>query len=370
MAVANIQDIRPRTSQEPAAAPGPLPVPRPPASPKRRRAPTGWIAVATLALAAAAAGGWYALKPIAVQTEKVGTGEAVDAVYASGVVEYVRQAHVASVVTAPIVRVFVEEGQDVRAGQPLAQLDDGPQQQTTLQLEAQAVQARTAARRARQLLLGGFGAQAADDDAQAQMKATEAAAASARSRLGDYRLTAPFAGRILRRDAEPGDLASVGAPLFVIANLRAVRITADVDERDVGRLAVGQDAVVRADSFPQKVFHARITDITPQGDATGRVFRVRLGLPTDSPLMPGMTVETNLVTARREKAVLAPTAALSHGAVWTVADGRAHRTPVTAGAADPQRTEVLAGLTPGQQVITNPPSALKDGARVAVRPAR
>ncbi|MBS0332052.1 MAG: efflux RND transporter periplasmic adaptor subunit [Proteobacteria bacterium] len=352
----------------PAPANGGLPVPLRRASARGRKVSAGWIAAGALA-ATAAGGAWWLLKPIDVRLTPAVTGQAVDAVYASGVVEYVRQAHVAPVLTAPIVRVAVEEGQDVRAGQTLAQLDDGPQQQTVLQLEAQAVQARAVADRAHRLLLAGFGAKATDDDAQALKAAAEAAAASARARLGDYRLTAPFPGRILRRDAEPGDLAATGAPLFVIADLRAVRITADVDERDVGRLAVGQQAVVRADAFPQQVFQARITEITPQGDATGRIFRVRLALPTDSPLKPGMTVETNLITARRDRAVLVPTAALSKGAVWTAVDGHARRIPVKTGASDPNRTEILRGLAPGRQVITNPPPDLKDGARVSVRPA-
>lgn len=364
MAVQKVDTMRPQLPMEPVTSL--VPARRPAPTPPKRRG--GWMVLVALAAAGAAGGAWLLLRPAPVEVSSATTGEAVDAVYASGVVEYVRQAHVAPVLTAPILRVLAEEGQDVKAGQPLAQLDDAPQRQTALQLEAQAVQARSVASRARRLLEAGFGARAADEDAQAQKAAAEAAAASARARLNDYRLAAPFAGRILRRDAEPGDLATVGAPLFVLANLRAVRITADVDERDVGRLAAGQDAVVRADAFPGRTFQARISDITPQGDANGRVFRVRLRLPADSPLRPGMTVETNLVTGRRPHAVLVPTSALSKGAVWTVADGRARKIPVRTGAAGPARTEITQGLSAGVQVIVSPPADLKDGARVAPTP--
>jgi RND family efflux transporter MFP subunit len=292
-------------------------------------------------------------------------GEAVDAVYASGVVEYVRQARVAPVVTAPISSTLAQEGQDVRRGQTLAQLDDGPQTGIVLQLEAQAAQARAAADRTQRLFDAGFAAKAANDDAQAQRRAAEAAAASARARLADYRIKAPFAGRVLRRDAEPGDLATAGQPLFVIADLTSARVTADVDERDVGRLSPGQDAVVRADAFPQQVFRARIREITPQGDATGRVFRVRLSLPPGSPLRPGMTVETNLVVGRRLRALLVPTAAVSRGAVWTVEEGRARRHAVRTGAVGAGQAEIVQGLTAGATVVLNPPADLKDGRRVA-----
>lgn len=349
------------------APPSPAPAPAE-AGTRRRRWPWGRILVLLALLAAAGAGGWFIQRPVQVTVAKAGVGEAVDAVYASGIVDYVRQAHVAPIVTAPIRRVYVQEGDAVRPGEILAQLEDGPQVGTTLQLEAQAAQARAAAARQQRLYDAGFGARAALEDAVAQRKAAEAAAASARARLADYRLKAPFAGRVLRRDAEPGDLAMTGQAMFVIADVSHLRITADVDERDVGRLSVGMEAVVRADGFPGQIFQARVTDITPQGDATGRVFRVRLSLPAATPLKPGMTVETNLVTARRADAVLVPSAALSEGAVWIVHGGRAHRREVRTGAAGADRTEIVSGVSPGQSVVLNPPAKLRPDARVRVRP--
>jgi RND family efflux transporter MFP subunit len=334
------------------------------AKPRRKRIPTLLIIFMVLGLAAAAAGAWLLLRPIPVTVAQSERGPAVDAVYASGVVEYVRQARIAPVVTAPIRQVLVIEGQNVRPGQALAQLDDGPQEGSTLQLEAQAALARAEARRTERLYRAGFAAAAAHEDAQQCRAAAEAAARSARARLADYRLTAPFAGRVLRRDAEPGDLATVGAPLFVVADPAALRIRADVDERDVGRLAVGQDAVVRSDAFPGRTFPARIAEITPQGDATGRIFRVRLSLAADTPLRPGMTVESNLVVSRRENAVLVPTKAIRDDAVWTLDGDRARRRPVRLGAQGPERTEVASGLAAGSRVILEPPAKLKDGARV------
>jgi RND family efflux transporter MFP subunit len=334
--------------------------------PRRRRFPWRWGLVALALAAAAGFGGWTLLKPVEVKTGRTTTGEAVDAVYASGVVEYVRQASIAPVVTAPIRQVLAQEGQAVRAGQTLAQLDDGPQEGATLQLEAQAALARATAARQTRLHEAGFAAKAAWEDALAQARAADAAARSARARLADYRIKAPFAGRVIRREAEPGDLASVGKPMFVVADTGALRITADIDERDVGRLAVGQDAAVRSDSFPGRVFSARITEITPQGDSAGRVFRARLALDPDSVLKPGMTVEANLVTARRANAVLAPTAAVRDGAVWVVQDGRVRRQAVKTGTKGVDRTEILGGLAPGRTVVLDPPETLKDGTRVAV----
>ncbi|MDO8800897.1 efflux RND transporter periplasmic adaptor subunit [Phenylobacterium sp.] len=308
------------------------------------------------------------LRPLPVTLAAATRGEAVDTVYASGVVEYVRQARIAPVVTAPIRQVLVTEGQAVAAGQPLAQLEDGPQAATALQLEAQAGLARAAARRIARLYAVGFAARAADEDARSQVDAAQQAARSARVRLEDYRLRAPFAGQVLRREAEPGDLAAAGVPLFVVAVPGALRVTAGVDERDVGRLAVGREAVIRADAFPGQVFASRIAEITPQGDATGRVFRARLSLDPATVLRPGMTVEANLVIARRPAAILVPTPSLREGAVWIAAGGRVHRRAVTLGVQGAERTEVLAGVKVGERLVLDPPADLKDGDRIAPRP--
>jgi RND family efflux transporter MFP subunit len=337
--------------------------------PKRRR--LLMAALILLAVAGISAGTWWWLRPLAVTVGAVTRGEAVDAVYASGVVEYVRQARVAPAVTAPIRQVLVTEGQAVRKGQALAQLDDGPQQGVTLQLEAQAQLARANARRTDRLFRAGFAAAAAEEDAGNSLAAAEAAAGGARAHLADYRIAAPFPGKVLRRDAEPGDLATPGTPLFVIADTSALRVTADVDERDVGHLAVGQEAVLRADAFAGETFPARVAEITPQGDSTGRVFRARLHLDPATRLRPGMTVEANLVTARRSGAVLVPTAAIRDGAVWRVEDpagqARARRQPIRIGAQGADRTEVLSGLAPGTRVVLAPPAGLKDGARISIR---
>lgn len=332
-----------------------------------RSARRTWIlAVGGILLLAAAGAAAALLRPPAVEVAEARNGEAVDVIYASGVVDYVRQAHVAPIVTAPIRHVDVSEGDWVKAGQALAQLDDGPARGTALQLAAQASQARIAAGRVRRLFNAGFAAKAADDDAQAQARAATAAADSAAARLQDYALTAPFAGQVLRREAEPGDLGTVGTALFVIADPSTLRITADVDERDIARLKPGVQALIRSDAFPGRAFEGRVSRITPAGDAKGRVFRVRIALPADSGLPPGMTVETNLVTDRRSNAVLAPSSAVRDGMIWTVRDGRARRAPVQIGAVGGDLTEVRSGVAAGDVVIAKPPADLRDGQRVRI----
>lgn len=310
---------------------------------------------------------FFLLRPPSVETAPITRGEAVDVVYATGVVDYVRQARIAPIVTAPIYRVFAEEGQAVRRGALLAQLEDGPQRGTVAQLEAQASTARLAAARVQTLHQRGFASRAAWDEARGLRDAALAAAQSARARLADYAITAPFAGTVLRRDAEPGDLASPSRVLFVVADESSLRITAELDERDIARVQRGQGALIRADAFPGESFDAEVTEVTPQGDAATRVFRVRLGLDPQSPLRAGMTVEANIISGRRENALLAPATAVREDVIWVVADGRVERRTIVRGATGGERIEVVEGVSEGERVVLNPSESLRNGRRVRAR---
>jgi RND family efflux transporter MFP subunit len=335
----------------------------------RRRRRIGILAAIGLAVLAAIAGSlWLLSRPATVSAEAARIGPAVESVYASGVVDFVRQASISPVVNSPIRSVLVAEGADVRPGQVLAVLVDGPEQASLMQLRVQAEQARSAAARTEFLYRRGYAAYAAWDIARRQYQAAAAAADAAQARLADFRITAPFAGRVIRREAEPGNVATPGQALFVIADPNTLRITADVDERDAGRLSVGQEALVRSDAFPGRSFRAAVAEITPQGDSNGRVFRARLTVEPQSALRAGMTVEINIVLARRDRAVLVSTRAVSDAHVWVAAGGQARRRAVTLGVRGADRTEILSGLRAGEMAILDPPAGLRDGARIRLRP--
>ena len=324
-----------------------------------------YAVIAALVLAGLAA--WQFAQPPLVATALTTRGDAVDIVYATGVVEHLRQARLAAVVSAPIRHVYVREGQHVRSGAPLAQLEDGPARGAAAQLEAQATIARLTAQRVQVLYDEGFSSRSAWEEARGQRDAAEAAASAARSQLTYYTITAPFAGVVMRRDAEPGDLATGSQVLFVVADESSLRITTDLDERDIARVAVGQSALIRADAFPERSFEATVTEMTPQGDAATRVFRVRLGLAADTPLRAGMTVETNIITGQRAQAVLAPAAAVKENVVWVVRENRAQRRTILRGATGGGLVEVQQGLEAGEQVILDPPASLREGVRVRLR---
>jgi RND family efflux transporter MFP subunit len=316
------------------------------------------IALALLAL------GVVVFRPPLVDVVAAQSGEAVDVVYATGVVEHVRQARISPVVTAPIVRVYGEEAEAVARGAVLAQLEDGPARATASQMESEAWVARLSAARTERLYRLDFASRAAWDDARGRRDAAVAAARAARARLADYTVRAPFAGVVLRRDAEPGDQATPSRILFVIAAPSSLRVTAELDERDIARLALGQSAMIQADAFPGRTFPARVTDLTPQGDSDTRTFRVRLSLDPDTDLRAGLTVQANIICGQRPDAILAPTQALRGDVLFVVRDGRAERRTVLRGATGADMVEIREGLALGELVILRPPESLRDGARV------
>jgi RND family efflux transporter MFP subunit len=318
-------------------------------------------------LALAGAWVWRSLPPsVAVATAT--TGPAVQAVYATGNVEPVHWAKVGPAVRARITAVLVEEGARVAEGQPMARLDDREAQHRAEEAEARANFAQEDLARVRTLVARDVASRAALDRAEAEARAVRAVAEAAKRRLDEYIVRAPSAGLVLRRDAEVGEVVDTPAALFWIGEPKPLRITAEVDEEDIAQIREGQRALLRADAFAGQVLNARVTQITPKGDATRKAYRVRLALPQDTPLMIGMTVEANIVLRETATAVLIPPAAFRGDHVFVVQGEVARRRQVTVGVQGPRAVEIRQGIAAGDVVVLDPPQGLKDGQALRLRP--
>ena len=325
------------------------------------------IPLLLLLLALAGAWVWRSLPPsVAVATAT--TGPAVQAVYATGNVEPVHWAKVGPAVRARITAVLVEEGARVTDGQPMARLDDREAQHRAEEAEARANFAQEDLARVRTLVARDVASRAALDRAEAEARAVRAVAEAAKRRLDDYIVRAPSAGLVLRRDAEVGEVVDTPAALFWIGEPKPLRITAEVDEEDIAQIREGQRALLRADAFAGQVLNARVTQITPKGDATRKAYRVRLALPEDTPLMIGMTVEANIVLRETATAVLIPPAAFRGDHVFVVQGEVARRRQVTVGVQGPRAVEIRQGIAAGDVVVLDPPQGLKDGQAIRLRP--
>ncbi len=314
------------------------------------------------------AGAWVGWgRPTPVQLVAPTRGEAIDAVFATGSVEPVLQLPVAPRVGGRVIELLVDEGQTVKKGQLLARLETAELEAQLQELAARERQAQLALDRAEALVRQNFVAASEADRTRAERDAVRAQIERVRAQRAYALLHAPLPGVVLRRDAEPGQFFAAGQPLLYLGDALNLRVSAEVDEEDIPRVRPGMPVVLRAQALGPQVFDGTVDSITPRGDPVARSYRVRIALSAPpAALRVGMTVDANLIAARRAEALLLPSAAVLKGQVWQVAEGRARAAKVQAGASGNGRVEIRAGLTADARVIAKP-EGLVEGQRVRVQ---
>lgn len=326
-----------------------------------------WIVVAAL-VAAAAATFWFLSIPV-VEVQRPVRGPAVEAVYATGVVEPVTWAKVTPIVRGRVVDLCSCEGQRVSRGDVLARLDDEEPRARLKEFEARARFLESDVARYGKLLSDRVISVQAYERLVSQFDEVRAAIAAARERLADYTLRSPMAGRVLRQDGEVGEVVEPGDVLFWVGEPTPLWIEADVDEEDIPRVRLGQHTLVKSDAFAGQVLAGTVSQITPKGDPVAKSFRVRIGLPAETPLLIGMTTEINIIIREEAGALLVPAEAAADGRVFVAEDGRARERPITPGIKGARWLQVKAGLGDDEAVIITPPPQLAAGDRVRVHAA-
>lgn len=324
-----------------------------------------WLLV-TLAAAVAGYLVWRST-PRDVVIAHARTGPAVELIYATGFVEADQPVSVAARLTAPVMRVLVDEGDRVRRGQPLLLLDDEDQRGLLAQAKARSRGSALTERRMIALFEQGWVTRASRDQAVAAADADRAAERTADAHVGQNVIRSGIDGVVLKRDVEPGELATPTRTLMLLGDPARIRITATVDERDVARVRAGQRALMSSDAWPGRILRGHVRSVTPGGDPSQRAFRLRVALDQAVSLPIGLTVEVNIIAGKAEHAVLVPSAAVVDDHVWVIEAGRARRKAVRTGLVDNRNTELLSGLATGATVVVNPPADLTEGERVGVK---
>jgi RND family efflux transporter MFP subunit len=317
-----------------------------------------------------AAAAWIALaRPPAVTASRPVRGPAVEAVYATGAVEPVYWAKVSSTQVGRIAQLPVKEGESVKTGTVVVKLDDREAKARLAELEARERFLLAEVQRMSTLAQRDIASQQQQQKAVSEHAAAVAATNAARQRLNELTLTAPLDGEILRLDGNVGEVIRSGDVLAWVGHCCPMRIEADVDEEDIPKVQKGQTVLVKADAWPDRVFRAHVSTVTPKGDPVTKNYRVRVTLEPDQPLRIGMTAEVNIIVREERAALLVPFTALRGDALFVIQEGRAIRRPVKVGIAGPQRIQILQGLSEADPVIEDPPPSLGDGDRVRLRPA-
>jgi HlyD family secretion protein len=195
--------------------------------------------------------------------------------------------------------------------------------------------------------------------ALAQLTFARSAVAAAKARLAQAELSAPADAKVLSRMVEPGQIVQPGRALLNLALAGQPQLLAQVDERYLDQLRVGQTAGVVADAFPDHRFTAVVLSISPLVDTQRGAVEIKFSLPQKPPdfLREDMTLSVEVETARRESALVIPIEALrgdatmSGTAVWIEVGGRVVERKVRTGVRSAKAVEVLEGLSTADTVL-------------------
>jgi HlyD family secretion protein len=389
-----------------------------------------WFILAVVVLVAL--GAWQSMRVIlgpAVVVDEVRRGRLIETVVASGHVETPYRVEIGSQITGTVQEVLVQQGEKVSKGQALISLESRELRAAAVQAEGAVAQAEARIRQLEELTLpsakealtqanatllnaqqtfdrtaqlehNGYATRAALDDAQktmdvaravkrsaefqvytassggsdyvmAQTQANQARAnlETAESRLGYATITAPRDGVLITRSVERGTVAQPGKTLMVLAPAGDVQLVLQIDERNLGKIALGQKALASADAYPDKRFAATISYINPGVDISRASVEVKLTV-ADPPdyLRQDMTVSVDVEVAARDDALMLPLRSVHDvlsGNPWVlgVKDRRASQRPVKTGLHGNSQIEITEGLVAGDIAIPQS-SGVLNGQRV------
>ncbi len=312
----------------------------------------------------------------AVRLAEVQLGPAAPSVRASGLLTARDEAPLAFKVGGIIRRIEVREGDTVSEGQVLAALE-------TAEVDASVAQAREAHRKAERDLARGRALHTDDvipqealDDLATAEAVSRAALRAAEYNRGYAVITAPAAGRVLRRLAEPRQLVTAGAPVLLVSDQGSGQVLElGLPDRDVVRLRIGQPAELRFDALPGTFLDGRVLGIGQAADPRTGTFRVEVSLTDDDPrLASGMIGHARIEVATGEAPIShVPLTALVEGTdedvllfthVDTAGTVQAHRSGVAF--IEGERAALTEALPAGTRVVTEGAAFLRDGDPVRV----
>ena len=308
---------------------------------------------------------------IPVEVAQPVRGEMLAMYSGTATLEAEADAEVIAKVGGEVRRLFVEEGDHVRAGQVLAQLDDR-------QLRLQAAQTRAARAKAerdfnRQVELHSKGLVSAGafENLKYDLDNQVAADDLAQLNLSYSEIRAPFAGLVAVRHVKLGQEIAIGTSMFRVTDPTPLKASVFVPERELARLKPGQSASISVDALAGRSFPALVRLVSPVVDAATATFKVTLEVnDPKGDLKPGMFARVGIVFERRNDALTIPRVALTDtdgsSNVFVVTAGKAEQRAIKTGLSNAGRVEIIEGLKGNEQVVVVGQNGLKDGNPVRV----
>ena len=280
-----------------------------------------------------------------------------------------------------ITAVLFTPGATVQDGEPLVQLNDGPERGDLANYQAQARLAALSWQRSEALAQRQVGPQQTVDQNQAQLDQARAQILKTEALIAQKLIRAPFAGRLGVRQIELGQYLTAGAAIVTLTELQQLVVNFTLPSTMRAEIALGQSVNVTADAFPGRAFTATIAVIEPQIRADTRTMMVQATLANpDEALLPGMFVNAAVVLPPEPDRVVLPETAVDYtlygDSVYVVREEgkdaggkpvlKAFRTAVKTGTRWADNVAILSGVSPGERVVAAGQIKLQDGAPVIV----
>ena len=308
----------------------------------------------------------------------------------TGSVQPERRADLRAEVSAVVLQVLKENGDNVRRGDLLVRLDDTSIRDSVASAEASTrsadqafVQAERQFQRMTTLRSSGMvSTQALEDaetrrsNAQSDLAAAKARAVQARQQLQRTEARAPFDGIVSDRKVSAGDTAQVGKELLKVIDPTSMRFEGMVSADNIGDIKAGQPVGFRVNGYGDQEFVGKVRRVNPSANAITRQVEVLVDFAGEKqPKLAGLYAEGRIEAASRTSLTIAATALVRDGdsaSVWRMKDNKLQKTAVVIGQRDPRSGDfvVVSGVAEGDSVIRYPAATLKDGQVVAMNTAR
>jgi membrane fusion protein (multidrug efflux system) len=303
---------------------------------------------------------------VAVEVSGLTVDTVIEQIQAVGTLQPDEAVTVVSEIAGRIERIAFSEGQAVKAGDVLVELDA-----TILEAELSKARADLALARANHdrtvtLAAQGMSTPRARDETRGALDVAQANLELAQARLQKTTLRAPLTGIMGLRAVSAGAYVAAGQRIADLTSIHPLKLDFRVPELALADVRRGQKVQMTVDARAGRSFSGEIYAIDPVVDVAGRAIRIRARLPNPrGELSPGLFARVQVVVARRENALLIPESAVfardDKAYVYRVVDGHAVRTVVALGQRRPGFVEVREGLAPDARVVTAGQQQLRDG---------
>ncbi len=311
-------------------------------------------------------------KTIYVKTISVGNGDATTAENYIGVVEEDVSASVSFPVNGNVQRITIEEGQEVKKGALLAELDADNLQSTYDAAKAMLDQAEDGMARLQKLYDRNSIPEIKYIEMQTNLEKARAAEAIAKTNLKNSRLTAPFDGVVGDVLAEVGENVLPNQAVLTLMQIGVVKVKVTVPEKEINTFEAGQQVTVNVSAVGDKTYSGEVSKKGVVADRISHSYPVRITVENpDNVLLPGMIANVCRQSERSQSVLVVPNQCVMTDGngqhfVWKVVDGKAQKQTVTIGQQKTNGVAITEGLNAGDNVVTEGYQKLLNGLKVAV----